>query len=107
MPSGFHIYSGKRAYTREVDRAVEWKLVLLGLLGLVGLYLLGTFVVTPLKYLFRLFACVVVGALLLAVVNLGGSFFGFHVAVNPVTVLTAGVLQVPGVILLIMLTLLI
>lgn len=72
-----------------------------------GLYLLGSFVVTPLKYLFRLFAYVVVGALLLAVVNFGGSFFGFHVAINPVTILTAGLLQVPGVVLLIVLTLMI
>jgi inhibitor of the pro-sigma K processing machinery len=86
---------------------VEWKLILLGLLGLAGLYLLGSFVVTPLKYLFRLFAYVVVGALLLAVVNFGGSFFGFHVAINPVTILTAGLLQVPGVVLLIVLTLMI
>ncbi len=86
---------------------MEWKLILLGLLGLAGLYLLGSFVVTPLKYLFRLFAYVVVGALLLAVVNFGGSFFGFHVAINPVTILTAGLLQVPGVVLLIVLTLMI
>ncbi|MBE0465626.1 MAG: pro-sigmaK processing inhibitor BofA family protein [Candidatus Desulforudis sp.] len=86
---------------------MEWKLILLGLLGLAGLYLVGSFFVTPLKYLYRLGACVVVGVVLLALVNLGGSFFGFHLAINPVTVLTAGALQVPGVILLIVLTLMV
>jgi len=86
---------------------MEWKLILLGLLGLAGLYLVGSFFVTPLRFLYRLFAYAVVGLLLLFVVNLGGSFFGFHLAINPVTILTAGVLQVPGVILLIVLTLLI
>jgi inhibitor of the pro-sigma K processing machinery len=86
---------------------MEWKLILLGLLGLAGLYLVGSFFVTPLKYLYRLFAYVVVGALLLAVVNLGGSFLEFHLAINPVTILTAGILQVPGVILLIVLTLMV
>lgn len=91
---------------REVD-AVEWKMIILGLLGLTGLYLVGSFLVTPLRFMFRLFAYVVVGALLLTMVNLGGSFVGFHIAVNPFTVLTAGLLQVPGVILLVLLTLLI
>lgn len=86
---------------------MEWQLVLLGLLGLAGLYLVGSFLVTPLKYLYRLFACVVVGVLLLVVVNLGGSFWGFHVAINPATVLAAGLLQIPGVVLLIVLTLMI
>jgi inhibitor of the pro-sigma K processing machinery len=86
---------------------MEWQLVLLGLLGLVGLYLVGSFFVTPLKYLYRLFACVVVGVLLLVVVNLGGSFLGFYVAINPVTVLAAGLFQIPGVVLLILLTLMI
>lgn len=87
--------------------AVDWKLILLGLLGLAGLYLVGSFFVTPLKYLYRLFAYAAVGIILLVVVNLGGSFFGFHIALNPFTVLTAGLLQVPGVILLVLLTLMI
>ncbi|MEW6726937.1 pro-sigmaK processing inhibitor BofA family protein [Desulforudis sp. 1088] len=81
---------------------VEWKVILLSLLGLAGLYLIGSFFVTPFKYLCRLFGYVVVGAVLLALINIGGSVFDFHIAINPLTVLTAGFLQIPGVVLLIL-----
>lgn len=81
---------------------MEWKTVLLGLLGLMGLYLVGSFFVTPMKWLGRLLGCLVMGTVLLAVVNLGGSLFGLHIAINAITILTAGLLQVPGVILLVL-----
>lgn len=81
---------------------MEWKTILLGLLGLAGLYLVGSFFVTPVKYLGRLLGYAIVGTVLLVLVNLGGSLFGLHIPINAVTILTAGLLQVPGVILLIL-----
>lgn len=80
---------------------MDYKLVLLSLCGLAGLYLLATFFFAPFKYLARLFAWVVIGAALLTVVNLAGGLVGFHIAVNAFTVLTAGILNLPGVVLLV------
>jgi len=81
---------------------VEWKTILLGLLGLAGLYLIGSFFVTPIRLLGRLLGYMVLGTVLLVLTNLGGSLFGLHIAINAVTVLTAGFLQIPGVVLLIL-----
>ncbi|MBO8127835.1 MAG: pro-sigmaK processing inhibitor BofA family protein [Peptococcaceae bacterium] len=84
---------------------MDWQMVLLALMGLLGLYLVATFFITPFKYLCRLVGYMVLGTVFLFLVNLGGSVFGFHIAINPITVLTAGILQVPGVVLLILLKL--
>ncbi|RJQ27544.1 MAG: pro-sigmaK processing inhibitor BofA [Peptococcaceae bacterium] len=81
---------------------MEWKMVLSGLVGLLFLYFLGTVFVQPLRFLLRLAVCVLVGGALLAVINLAFGYYGLHVAINPVTLLTAGILQVPGVVLLVL-----
>ncbi|MDI6710769.1 MAG: pro-sigmaK processing inhibitor BofA family protein [Thermoanaerobacterales bacterium] len=81
---------------------MEWKTILLGLLGLAGLYLVGSFFVTPVKYLGRLLGYAIVGTVLLVLTNLAGTLFGLHIAVNAVTIFTAGLLQIPGVVLLIL-----
>lgn len=82
---------------------MDWKLVLLGLTGLGGLYLVASFLLTPFRYFCRLAGYALVGVALLAAVNLGGALFGFHIPFNPVTVATAAVLQIPGVVLLVLL----
>ncbi|MDP3044608.1 MAG: pro-sigmaK processing inhibitor BofA family protein [Eubacteriales bacterium] len=81
---------------------LDWKLVLLGLLGLGGLYLIANFLITPFRYLCRVVGYVLVGVALLVVVNLGGALVGFHIPFNAVTIITAGALQVPGVVLLVL-----
>lgn len=82
---------------------MEGKTWVLVVLGLVGLYLAAGLVLRPLRWLVRLLAVVAVGLGLLVAANLLGAPLGWHVAVNPVTVLTAGVLNVPGVVMLLLL----
>jgi len=82
---------------------LEWKLVTIGLLGLFGIYLLGTVLFRPLKFLIRLAAWALLGGVLLAAINTVFGQFGFHIAINPATILTAGILQLPGVALLVLL----
>ncbi len=84
---------------------MDWKLVLLGLLGLGGLYLIANFLITPFRYLCRVLGYALVGVALLVVVNLGGALVGFHIPLNAFTVITAGALQVPGVGLLVLMKL--
>lgn len=83
---------------------MDWKMVALGAVGLLGLYLVGSALVAPFRFLLRLAVAFVVGGVLLAVVNLAGAVFHFHIAINPVTMLAAGAYPVPGLLLLTLLT---
>lgn len=82
---------------------MEWKMFLIGMAGLLGLYLMGTVLFRPLRFLIRLAAWSMLGAFLLVALNTLFGYFGFLIAVNPWTILTAGLLQLPGVVLLVLL----
>lgn len=82
---------------------MEWKMFLIGMTGLLGLYLMGTVLFHPLRFLIRLAAWSMLGAFLLVALNALFGFFGLHIAINPWTILTAGILQLPGIVLLVVL----
>lgn len=84
---------------------MDWKLTVLGGIGLLGLYLVGSALIAPLRFLVRLVVSFVLGGFILALVNWAGSAFNFHIAVNPITMLAAGAFPVPGLILLALLKL--
>ncbi|HHU69154.1 MAG TPA: pro-sigmaK processing inhibitor BofA [Thermoanaerobacterales bacterium] len=69
--------------------------------GIIILYIVGRILFVPLKFVFRLLINGLVGGLLLWLINIVGEAFGFAIAINPVTALVAGILGVPGVVLLI------
>lgn len=79
---------------------MEWKFILLSVTGLIGIFLVATALINPLKFLLRFLACFVVGGILLYLANFLLALLGLHIALNPVTIFTAGILQIPGVILL-------
>ncbi|MEW6698674.1 MAG: pro-sigmaK processing inhibitor BofA family protein [Bacillota bacterium] len=81
---------------------MEWKTLILSLLGLIGLYLFGTIFARPLVILGKLGVSLVLGGILLVLVNVIGGGLGVHIAINPFTLLTAGILQIPGVVLLVL-----
>ena len=83
---------------------MDWKLLVLGGVGLGGLYLLGSALVAPFRFFLRVGMVFGLGALLLAGVNWVGGFFNFHIAMNPVTIFAVGVWPVPGIVLLSLLT---
>ena len=72
-------------------------------IGLVLLYVLGYLLLVPLKWLWKLLVNGVLGGLILFGVNLIGGIFGVRLAVNFVTALIAGLLGIPGVLLLFLL----
>lgn len=82
---------------------MEWENVVLLLMAIVGLYLVLSVFTRPVQLIMRLGLCLVVGFVLLTVANLILAQLGMELAVNPVTLLTAGVLQIPGVVLLVVL----
>jgi inhibitor of the pro-sigma K processing machinery len=74
--------------------------------GLLVLYVLALLLVVPLKWLGKLFINSLIGFIVLAAINLiGSTLFGFTVALNPLNALIAGAFGVPGVILIILLSL--
>ncbi|MEW6572834.1 MAG: pro-sigmaK processing inhibitor BofA family protein [Bacillota bacterium] len=83
---------------------MDWKIAALGAVGLLGLYLIGSALIAPFRLLLRLGVAFVAGGVLIALVNLAGTVFHFHIAMNPVTMLAAGAYPVPGLLLLTLLT---
>jgi inhibitor of the pro-sigma K processing machinery len=69
------------------------------------LYLLGSILLKPLKLIFKLVVNSLLGVVLLWVFNFIGAIFNFFIPLNVVTVLIAGFLGLPGLILLIVLNL--
>jgi inhibitor of the pro-sigma K processing machinery len=55
------------------------------------------------KYLIKLIYCTILGGSVLAVLNLVGDFFYFHIAFNVVNSIIIGILGIPGIALLVVL----
>lgn len=81
---------------------MEWKTVVLSMFGLFGLYLFGTIFARPLVLIGKVGLSLVIGGVLLVLVNFVCGGLGIHIAINPFTLVTAGILQVPGVVLLVL-----
>ena len=85
---------------------IPWELIAAFAVGLALVCLAGYLLLAPRRMLWRVLAGGVMGALMLAVVNLAGAAFGFSVAVNPFTALAVGFLGMPGAVMLVLLQLL-
>lgn len=67
------------------------------------LWLLFTILRLPLKFIFKLLLNMASGLVLLFVFNFIGGYFDFALGINAVNAIVAGVLGIPGVILLVLL----
>lgn len=85
---------------------IPWELIASFAVGLALICLTGYLLLVPMKFLWRLLAGGVLGALALMLVNLVGALFGFSVSVNPFTAMAVGFLGLPGAILVVLLQLL-
>ena len=85
---------------------IPWELVASFGLGLMLLCLIGYLLLVPRRFMWRLVAGGVMGALALWAVNLLGSLAGFHVEINPFTAMAVGFLGLPGTALVVALRLL-
>ena len=72
------------------------------LFGIVLILFIGKIFLMPLKLVFKLIYNGIIGGIMLYIINLIGSHFGFALALNPITALVAGFLGIPGVVLLIL-----
>ena len=85
---------------------IPWELVLSFAIGLVLLCLIGYLLLVPMRFMWRLVAGGVMGALALGLVNLLGGLVGFSVEINPFTAMAVGFLGLPGAALVVALSLL-
>ena len=85
---------------------IPWELIASFAVGLALICLTGYLLLVPMKFLWRLLAGGVLGALAMMLVNLVGALFGFSVSVNPFTAMAVGFLGLPGAILVVLLQLL-
>jgi len=89
----------------ELD--LDMKVIAAYVLGLIILYVIGYALYKlfhkPLRWVGILLFNGCIGGLLLFMANLMGDLFHFHLAINPITAVTAGFLGVPGIVLMIFL----
>ncbi|CEP67787.1 SigmaK-factor processing regulatory BofA [Moorella glycerini] len=81
------------------------QLILAGVFLLFLVYLIGGLLLKPLKLVFKIVVNSLFGLLLLWAFNFFGAYFHFFIPLNWLTVLIAGFLGLPGLILLIFLRL--
>ena len=85
---------------------IPWELVLSFSIGLGLLCLIGYLLLVPMRFMWRLLAGGVMGALALGLINLLGGLLGFTVQINPFTAMAVGFLGLPGAALVVALQLL-
>ena len=91
----------------EVRRVrIPWEMVLAFAIGLGLMCLVGYLLLVPMRFVWRLAAGGVLGALALWLVNAFGGLLGLHVEVNPFTALAVGFLGLPGAVLVVLLNML-
>ena len=71
-------------------------------LGIFIIFFFGRLLLLPLKFVGRLVANSLLGAGLIALINIVGSGFGIGIPLNIVNALITGVLGVPGVLMLLL-----
>jgi len=86
------------------DDMGEVGVILATFLLLVILFFVIRLVLGPLKLATHILINSGIALVLLILINLAGSYLGFHLPVNPVSVIGVGILGLPGLILLILLT---
>jgi len=82
---------------------MDYSIIIAYAFGLILLYIIGRILFMPVKFGLKLIYNGIMGGIMLWFLNIVGSYFGLHIAINPVTALVAGFLGIPGVILLVVL----
>lgn len=67
------------------------------------LFIFGKIFIIPIKIVWKLVINSVLGGLVIFLINLIGSFWGFHIGLNFITSIFVGILGIPGAIIIIIL----
>lgn len=69
--------------------------------GLIALYIIGWVLIIPMRHIGKMLVKGAIGFLMLFIVNFIGKAIGIAVIINPFTAMVAGILGIPGVVLLV------
>ena len=78
---------------------IPWEIIVAFAIGLAAMGLIGYLLLIPMRFLWRMAAGGILGAVALMLINFFGGIVGFSIAVNPFTALTVGLLGLPGALL--------
>lgn len=93
-----YFYGHRSQGEGNMDFDTEIKVFLAYAAGVLAVYLLGRFLLTPLKITLRLLISSLAGGAALFLINLLGRNTGIFVPLNPLTAVFAGVLGIPGIV---------
>ena len=71
------------------------------------IFIFGRIFIVPIKKIVKVMINSLLGGITIYIINIIGSNFGFHIGLNVITSLIAGILGLPGVICLIIIKLLV
>lgn len=80
---------------------IQYEVIIAYLVGLALLYVVGWLLLAPLKVVLKLVINALIGGVMLVVINFLGGAIHLTVPLNIVNALLAGVLGIPGVILIV------
>lgn len=80
---------------------VDTKIILSALLLLILIFAVVRIMHKPIQWTLKLVVNCAIGLVAIMIVNYLGSFMGIHLPVNPISVLSVGVLGLPGMLLLV------
>lgn len=86
-----------------MNLGIEYSVIFAYIMALGLLFLLGWILFIPIKIFFKFLFNTIIGGILLYILNVFGSFVGIGIALNPVTAIVAGLLGIPGIILMLLL----
>lgn len=85
-----------------MNLGIEYSTIFAYIMGLGLLFLLGWVLFVPVKILFKFLFNTIIGGILIYILNVFGSLVGIGIALNPVTAIVAGLLGIPGIVLMIL-----
>ena len=83
---------------------MDIKMLLVYFACVVAIFIIGKILFVPIKMIFKLILNSILGGILIWIINMVGITWGLHIGINVITMLTVGLLGVPGVVLLTILT---
>lgn len=79
---------------------MDIKMLLVYFECVIAIFIIGKILFVPLKMIFKLILNSILGGILIWLINLVGITWGLHIGINVITMLTVGLLGVPGAVLL-------
>lgn len=79
---------------------MDIKMLLVYFACVIAIFIIGKIIFVPLKMIFKLILNSILGGILIWLINLAGITWGLHIGINVITMLTVGLLGVPGAVLL-------